>query len=241
MQIAIDLPWARRKSAFVEMPNVELPHVDLAAKVEDTKRVVSDGADSISSVAHELGTQATSLGREAVKIGKDAAKISREAARKGQLWAANSGETLRHLRADAASTVDDLRSIRIVREKRRGLDLKPGIALLAGASAGVAAMFFLDPERGHRRRMLFIDQVRHYSRLSSEWLGSTTRDLRNRSEGWAAEARRAANSAAESMNRTKMTDAEEVLATPDVSTQLSSTDWSEPAPAEPVTADTYHN
>ena len=243
MQIAIDLPWARQKSAPVELPNVELPkvqlpnvqlpQVDLAATVDDTKRAVGDSADTISAVAQDLGAQAASLGREAIKIGKDVAKMSRDAARKGQQLTATGGDTLRQLRSDAAATVDDLRSIRIVRESRRGPDLRPGIALLAGASAGIAAMYFFDPEQGRRRRVLFMDQVRHYSRLSGEWVDNTTRDLRNKSQGWAIEARKAA----ESIRTQEPEFQDDVTATPDVSGELSSTDWGEPATPEP--AETY--
>jgi hypothetical protein len=229
MQIAIDLPWARPKSAPVEVPNIELPHVDLAAKVEDTKRAVSDGAESISAVAQDLGSQAATIGREAIKIASDAAKAGRTAAKKGQLFAATSGDTLRQLRSDAAAAADDLRSIRIVRDRQRGPDLKPGLALVAGVSAGVAAMFFLDPEQGRRRRILFVDQLRKYSRLSGEWLDGTTRDVRNRTQGLAAEARKAAESI-----RPQGAEFEDdmISATPDVSGELSSTDWSEPVAAE---------
>jgi len=237
MQISIDLPWTRSKSAQLEVPAVEMPRVDLAAKVDDTKRVVSDSAETISAVAQDLGTQAASLGREAMKIGKDAARISLDAARKGQHLAANSGGTIRQLRSDAAATVDDLRSIRIVRESRRGPDFKPGVALLAGASAGLAAMFFLDPEQGRRRRVLFMDQAHKFARMAAEWFDGTTRDLRNKSQGWASEARKAADS----MNRSQSTtsDAEAVAATPNVSNELAATDWSEPASTETEPSETY--
>jgi hypothetical protein len=237
MQIAVDLPWARQKTASVDIPNVQLPQVDLATKVEDTRRAVSDGADQISTAAQDLGREAANLGREAMKIGRDAAKAGRGAARKGQLLAATSGETLGKLRSDAAATVDDLRSIRIVRDRPRGPDLKPGVAILAGASAGVAAMFFLDPEQGRRRRVTFMDQLRKYSRLSGEWLEGTTRDLRNRSVGLAAEARRAADSM--SKHSTDYDD-EDVIDTPDISQELKATDWPEPATPEPVTPEPAH-
>jgi hypothetical protein len=235
MQIAVDLPWARQKTALVDIPDVQLPQVDLAAKVEDTRRAVSDGADQISTAAQDLGREAANLGREAMKIGRDAAKASRQAARKGQLLAATSGDTLSKLRSDAASTVDDLRSIRIVRDRQRGPDLKPGVAILAGASAGVAAMFFLDPEQGRRRRVQFIDQLRKWIRLALERFEGTTRDLRNRSVGLAAEARRAADSM--SKRATDYGD-EDVVDTPDISQELSATDWpteqTEPVVVEPA-------
>jgi hypothetical protein len=235
MQIAVDLPWARQQMAPVDIPNVQLPQVDLAAKVEDTRRAVSDGADQISTVAQDLGREAANLGREAMKIGRDAAKASRDAARKGQLLAATSGDTLSKLRSDAAATVDDLRSIRIVRDRQSGPDLKPGVAILAGISAGLAAMFFLDPDQGRRRRVQFIDQLRKWIRLAIERFEGTTRDLRNRGVGFAAEARRAADSM--SKRATDYGD-DDVVDTPDISQELSATDWpteqTEPAIVEPA-------
>jgi hypothetical protein len=66
---------------------------------------------------------------------------------------------------------------------------------VAGVSAGLAAMYFLDPEQGPRRRAMFMDQVQKYSRMSGEWLNGTMHDLRNRSEGLAIEARKAVQQA----------------------------------------------
>ncbi len=237
MQIAVDLPWARQKTASVDIPNVQLPQVDLATKVEDTRRAVSDGADQISATAQDLGREAANIGREAMKIGRDAASAGRQAARKGQLLAATSGETLGKLRSDAAATMDDLRSIRIVRDRPRGPDLKPGVAILAGASAGVAAMFFLDPEQGRRRRVLFIDQLRKWIRLAIERFEGTTRDLRNRSMGIAAEARKAAESMSK---RSTDYDDEDVIDTPDISQELKATDWPTEQ-AEPVMVEPAHS
>ena len=233
MPFAVELPWANRSSG-PQIPNIELPHVDVAGKVEDTRRVVSDGADTLSTVAQDLGSQAASLGREAMKIGKDAAKISRDAAKKGQLWATTGTETLRKLQSDASGTFDDLRSIRVVRERRQGPDLKPGAALLAGAGAGIAAMFFLDPEHGRRRRVLFMDQVHKYARVANDWMDSTARDLRNRSQGWATDARKAADSMRSTEREDEM---EPISSTPDVSENLSATDWTEPETA----SDTYRS
>jgi hypothetical protein len=223
MQFAVELPWARRSDRpQIEIPNVDLPKVDLAARVEDTKRVVGDGAETITAVAQDLGTQAAVIGREAVKIGKDAAKISRDAARKGQKWASTSGRTFGQLRSDAASTVDDLRSIRIVRQ--RGPDWRPGAAMIVGAGAGIAAMFFLDPEHGRTRRIFVMEKAHKYARISNEWLDATARDLRNRSQGWALEARKMTDQARGNM---PLEDDDVVSSTPDVSDKLASTDWTD--------------
>ena len=59
--------------------------------------------------------------------------------------------------------------------------------LLTGLILGAGAMFLLDPDRGTRRRALARDRGIRASRKLSEGLGSTARDLRNRTSGAAAE------------------------------------------------------
>lgn len=215
MQISFNLPWTRGNTPTIDVPSVE-----------DTKRALSDGADTVGSVAQDIGNQAATFGREAIRVGRDAAKMSREAARKGQLFAATSGDTLRKVRTDAAAVAEDLRHIRVVRENRRGPSWKPGAALLAGAGAGLAAMFFLDPEQGRRRRIMFMDQVQKWGRLSSEWLDGAAKDLRNRSHGLAYEARKAADSI---RAKDEYDEDVEISATPNVADELAKTDWPKPA------------
>lgn len=56
---------------------------------------------------------------------------------------------------------------------------------LLGLGAGL--MYFLDPERGRRRRALVRDQMTHLSHEFDEVVGKTTRDLTNRTRGLVAE------------------------------------------------------
>ena len=221
MPTVVEIPFMRRPNGAT----IEIPNLDLATKAEDTRRAVGDGTETLSAAATEFG-------REAVRLGKEAGNLSRAAIRRGLLLATSGEKALRKASSDAALTIDDLRSYQIVR-KRRGPDMRPGAALVAGVSAGLAAMYFLDPEQGPRRRAMFMDQVQKYSRMSGEWLNSTMHDLRNRSEGLAIEARKAVQQARGEALDYRADDG--VMDSPDVSDRLTQTDW--PAEPEPATAE----
>lgn len=64
-----------------------------------------------------------------------------------------------------------------------------GLGLLGMLGAGAALMYFLDPDRGKRRRHLMRDQLVHAGRISGEAVDATRRDLRNRARGVTAAAR----------------------------------------------------
>lgn len=62
--------------------------------------------------------------------------------------------------------------------------------LLAGCGVGLGAglVYFLDPNRGRRRRVLLRDKTLHFAGEAREVLGKRGRDLGNRARGLAAEA-----------------------------------------------------
>ena len=62
-------------------------------------------------------------------------------------------------------------------------------ALLTGLGLGVGLMYFIDPERGRRRRALARDRVVHAAHVSSGALGSLGRDLSHRAAGIVARTR----------------------------------------------------
>jgi uncharacterized membrane protein len=64
------------------------------------------------------------------------------------------------------------------------------LAQLAAVGLGATAMYFLDPDRGRRRRHLMRDKIVHAARETGAGIGATRRDLANRAEGLAAVARR---------------------------------------------------
>lgn len=61
------------------------------------------------------------------------------------------------------------------------------IMLVAGMAAGGAIMYFLDPERGNRRRAIVRDQVTETAKTTSRAIGKTSRDMVNRTGGLVAE------------------------------------------------------
>ena len=63
-------------------------------------------------------------------------------------------------------------------------------AIVRAATLGAAAMYFLDPERGRRRRALVQDKARSTLRRSERFLDAAKRDTRNRLQGLQARAGR---------------------------------------------------
>lgn len=197
----IEMPWTRRtpiqraqaelqkvqKDIEAQVDKAELPKIDtkeIGAAVEDTARAAVQG---VEQVAGQVAVVAGKLGREAGKAGRKAGKrgrqLSHDLARSGE-------ENIRQLGSDLDSFSRDARSLRITREKR-GPNMLPGVALLAGLSGGLAAMYFFDPEQGTRRRALLRDQLVKWSRIASETIEGQAKDLRNRGVGLAHEVRRA--------------------------------------------------
>jgi gas vesicle protein len=66
---------------------------------------------------------------------------------------------------------------------------KIALAAAVGAGVGALAMFIFDPDNGRRRRALARDKVVHFGRETVDAVEGAARDLRNRAQGVAAEAR----------------------------------------------------
>lgn len=62
-------------------------------------------------------------------------------------------------------------------------------AVLTGLGVGAGLMYFLDPERGRRRRALVRDQITHSANISADAVGATGRDLTHRATGAVARVR----------------------------------------------------
>lgn len=64
------------------------------------------------------------------------------------------------------------------------------LGTLAGLGAGAAVMYFMDPDRGRRRRALVRDKAVSAGNAFSETVNARSKDLANRSYGMAMEAKK---------------------------------------------------
>jgi uncharacterized membrane protein len=71
---------------------------------------------------------------------------------------------------------------------RRIDEMNRKLTILTNVGIGAGLMFFLDPDRGRRRRSLMRDKVTHYFNLVDDAVDTTVRDFRHRSQGLAARA-----------------------------------------------------
>ena len=72
------------------------------------------------------------------------------------------------------------------------------LSFIAGIGSGAAAMYFLDPDRGRRRRALIEDKVLHLKNEAGKTLGKKQRHLHNRAKGVWAETKKAVSETANS-------------------------------------------
>ena len=96
--------------------------------------------------------------------------------------AANRDASARAERAPTATTTEV--------ESRAAAPRGALLRQIAALGVGATAMYFLDPERGRRRRHLVRDKLVHAAKSSRDAVGTTSRDLANRAGGLAAVARR---------------------------------------------------
>ena len=74
-------------------------------------------------------------------------------------------------------------------EKERTAGGKGLFALLGAAGVGAALAYYLDPDRGARRRHMMRDKLVHARSRAGDAIGTTARDLGNRARGLVAETR----------------------------------------------------
>ncbi|MEP7159074.1 MAG: hypothetical protein ABI797_06580 [Chloroflexota bacterium] len=168
----------------------------LGKEVDHVAKVASQLSQDLGAQARAAGTEATEQAATAEKDVQSnasgiASKIVGGAAALGPAIALMGRKRAETLANDVQSLGQDLRRVRLTTEPRRATpDFMPGITLLGGFGAGIALMYFLDPERGPNRRALLRDQFNKWTRLGREAASSKAKDLRE-AAGAAIEARKA--------------------------------------------------
>ncbi len=152
----------------------------VSAKWDEMRRALSQEADHLSAVAAQLSREASSRTAGATAPVVDAAgarvrhangslaELVKAAAGIGTALALSGRKTAQGANHNALALAKDLRHVRLTTEpKQAKADFMPGISLLAGFGAGVALMYFLDPERGQARRKVLRDRLTAWTRRAS--------------------------------------------------------------------------
>jgi len=194
----LTMPWTATEvhsngigSTIDEVRQALTKEVDHLANVATQLR--RELGDQTSKVGHDAGAQATTTAQDA---SRNAGALGRQllagAAAIGPQLAMLGRGRMRDLGRNVQTLGKDLRHVRLTTEpKRTGPDLVPGICLLGGFGAGLALMYFLDPDRGRRRRVLLGDRLAKLTRFGRATAVDKATDFGNRTVGVMAEARRA--------------------------------------------------
>lgn len=131
------------------------------SKLDEMRRAFSQEAEHLGQVAAQYSHDA---GMHVATIAHDPVGSANSGSRQLAQTLATLGTAIALSSRRAAK---EARSVRLTTESRKtGPDLVPAIALLAGLGAGLALMYFLDPERGERRRKMLGDRLRSWTRRS---------------------------------------------------------------------------
>lgn len=182
ISLNLDLPRLRKRAqseagkvahaadgATQALAGMHLPQVDVGGTLESARKTIVDVRSTLGDVRHSLAEGSGQVTKGAEQVAVRASEL---------------GHGVR-------GAVGDLRSLRLVRQQPPRRDVWPGVALIGGIGAGVAAMFLFDPQDGARRRALLRGKLGRWSRLASERLSGTAKDLRDRSQGLIQETRSA--------------------------------------------------
>ena len=207
--MSVTMPWKA---------SGDTPVNGVASKLDEVRQSLGKEAERLSEMAadysRDAGAHAANIADGA---SKQAGKLSRDASKRAQTIAADPAESANNwlsglakgaaglgtafalagrktaddLGTNAQAVAKDLRNVRITTEpKKTGPDFMPGITLLAGFGAGIALMYFLDPERGRARRNMLRDKLLSFGRKASKTASGTAKDLGNRAQGVMADTRK---------------------------------------------------
>jgi hypothetical protein len=175
-------------------------------KLDDVRSALGREADHLAQVAaqmgHEAGAHAETVVRDVAgdaqkQTGAAINRLAEIAATVGPTIAVMGRKKMREVGEQAQALGHDLRQVRVTTEPKKSGAL-PGITLLGGLGigigAGIAAMYLLDPERGRSRRALLRDKLAKWASIGREAAEGKAKDLRNRTVGVMAEARKTVTS-----------------------------------------------
>ena len=141
-----------------------------ASKLDEMRRAFSQEAEHLAQAAaqyrQDAGTHAATIRHDPVGSANSwSRQLVQGLATLGTALALSSRQTAKDLRDGAQSAAKEARSVRLTTESgTTGPNFVPGIALLAGVGAGLALMYFLDPERGRERRQMLGDRLLSWTR-----------------------------------------------------------------------------
>jgi hypothetical protein len=155
-------------------------------------KLADETSAKASKIADQTASQASGIARDPAGSASNVAQqVLKGAAELGTVLAVSSRKTAKDLSQNAQSVADDLRRVRITMEpKKTGPDFTPGISLLAGFGAGIALMYFLDPEKGKARRNMLADRLMSWTRKAGEAATGKAKHLGNRASGAMYETRK---------------------------------------------------
>jgi gas vesicle protein len=188
MTVNLDIPILNRRLT-IDMPQAERAVDDIGKAVRKTADDTSSRLSGMRLPQVDLEGAVGSARKTIDQAVKGLADTGDIAAASAERAAAGAAVRARHLGDDVDHAVKDIRSLRITRD--RGRDPWPGVALILGAIAGVAAMFLFDPRDGRRRRTVLRDKLGKWGRVAGREARGKAMDLRNRSQGMIHEARSA--------------------------------------------------
>ena len=149
----------------------------VTARWEEMRRAVGREADHLAHVASQLSREATARAAGTTSPVVDAAgaqmkhansslsELIKASASVGTALALSGRKSARMASLNRLAVARDLRHVRLTTQpKQTKPDFMPGISLLAGFGAGLALMYFLDPERGRARRNILRDKLTVWTR-----------------------------------------------------------------------------
>ena len=169
----------------------EVHHNGVSSAMEDVRQQLGREVDHLAHVAAQLGRDIGQQAKSATAA-RDTSKDAGTRARQLLEGATALGPAIAFM---GRRRMRELRQVRLTTEpKQTRRNSRPGLALVAGLAIGVevglALMYFLDPDRGRRRRVLLGGQLAKWTRIGRQTATERAKLFTSRTVGVMAEARR---------------------------------------------------